>query len=100
MNIMRVAVKAGLVTTERTEVLVLCYCEDQGPWGQEAAALDKAMGGALSDLLKSKEFEGKTAETVLLHTQRKIPATRVLLVGLGKQASVGLDTIRQAMGYA
>lgn len=100
MNIMRVAVKAGLATKERTDVLVLFYCEDQGPWGQEAAALDKAMGGALSDLLKSKEFEGKTAEAVLLHTQRKIPATRVLLVGLGKQASVGLDTIRQAMGYA
>jgi len=100
MNTIHVAVKAGLATAERTDVLVLFYCEGQGSWGQEAAAIDTATGGALSDLLKSKEFEGKAAETVLLHTQRNIPATRVLLVGLGTQSSVGLDTIRQAMGYA
>jgi len=100
MKIMHVAVKAGLATTERTDVLVLLHCEDQGPWGQEAASIDKTTGGGLSDLLKSKEFEGKTGDAVLFHTQRKLPAKRVLLVGLGKTTSVGLDTIRQAMGYA
>ena len=100
MKIMHIAVTAGLAATEQTELLVLFHCEDQGHWGEEAASIDKATGGALSDLLKSKEFEGKAAETVVFHTQRKIPAARVLLVGLGKKASLGLDSIRQAMGYA
>lgn len=100
MKIMRVDVKVGHTAREATEVLVLALCEGDGVSQQEVASLDKAMGGALSDLLTSKEFEGKTGELALLHTQRKIPAKRVLLVGLGNTSSLGLDTIRQAMGYA
>ena len=100
MKMMHVDVKAGLATTEKTEVLALLLCEDDTLLGQDAASIDKAMEGALSDLVKSKEFEGKAAELVLLHTQQKMPAKRVLLVGLGKKAALGLDTIRQAMGYA
>lgn len=99
MKIMKVEVKVGRPATVATEVLVLLLCEGDGLSEQDAASVDKTMGGALSDLLKSKEFEGKPAELVLLHTQRKISAKRVLLVGLGKKASLGLDTIRQAMGH-
>ena len=62
--------------------------------------LDKALGGALRDLLQSKEFEGKANEVVLFHTQGKVPAKRLILVGLGKKKDVGLDQIRQAMGHA
>lgn len=100
MKIMQVGVKAGRVETEATEALVLMLCEGDNFSEQSAASIDKAMGGALTDLLKSKEFEGKPGELVLLHTQKTIPAKRVLLVGVGKKASAGLDTIRQAMGYA
>ena len=100
MKIMQVGVKAGRVETEATEALVLMLCEGDHLSEQSAASIDKAMRGALTDLLKSKEFEGKPGEVVLLHTQKAIPAKRVLLVGVGKKASAGLDTIRQAMGYA
>jgi leucyl aminopeptidase len=100
MKIMQVRVRAGQTETEATEALVLILCEGASLSEQGAASLDKAMGGALTDLIKSKEFEGKLSELALLHTQGKIPAKRVLLVGIGKKASVGLDTIRQAMGSA
>ncbi|MBH0187776.1 MAG: leucyl aminopeptidase, partial [Nitrospira sp.] len=100
MNIMQVDVKAGRVETAATEALVLILCEGDHLSEQSAASIDQAMGGAIADLLKSKEFEGKPGELVLLHTQKTIPAKRVLLVGVGKKASAGLDTIRQAMGYA
>ncbi|MDH5641382.1 MAG: leucyl aminopeptidase, partial [Nitrospira sp.] len=100
MKIMRVDVKVGSPVKEATDVLILLLCERDGVLEQDAAAVDKALGGALSDLFKSNEFDGKTGELALLHTQRKIPAKRVLLAGLGKQSSLGLDTIRQAMGYA
>jgi leucyl aminopeptidase len=100
MKTMQVRVKAGQTETEATEALVLILCEGASLSEQGAASLDKAMGGALTDLIKSKEFEGKLSELALLHTQGKIPAKRVLLVGIGKKASVGLDTIRQAMGHA
>jgi leucyl aminopeptidase len=100
MKMMRVEVKTGRAETAATEVLVLIHCEGESLSEQDALSVDKAMGGALTDLLKSKEFEGKPGELALLHTLRRIPAKRVLLVGVGKKAAVGLDTIRQAMGHA
>jgi leucyl aminopeptidase len=52
----------------------------------------------LRKLLQSKEFEGKANEVLLYHTQGKLPAKRLVLVGLGKKRAVTLETIRQAMG--
>jgi len=100
MKIMRVETKAGRAEADPADVLVLTHCEGDSLSKQDAASVDKAMGGALRDLLQSKEFEGKASELALIHTQGKIPAKRVLLVGLGKKTSVGLDSIRQAMGHA
>ena len=37
---------------------------------------------------------------LLFHTHRKIPAKRLILVGLGKTHELGLDQLRQAMGHA
>ena len=100
MKMMQVEAKAGRVEAETTEALVLTHCEGEAFSRQDAAVLDKALGGALRDLLQSKEFEGKANETVLFHTQGKVPAKRIILVGLGKKKDVGLDQIRQALGHA
>src|SRR4029079_16524178 len=66
----------------------------------DAALLDRALGGALSNLVRSKEFEGKANEVFLYHTQDTVPAKRLVLVGLGKRSEVTLEKIRQAMGSA
>ncbi len=100
MNIMQIDTKHGRVDTETTEALVLTHCEGEALSKQDAAVLDKAFGGALRELLQSKEFEGKAGEVVLFHTQGKVPAKRIVFVGLGKKKNVGLDQIRQAMGHA
>ncbi|MCP9469986.1 MAG: leucyl aminopeptidase [Nitrospira sp.] len=100
MKVMKVDVRVGRWASEAMDVLVLFQCEGSDLSEQETASLDKALGGSISDLLRSKEFEGKTAELVLLHTHRKIPAKRLLLVGLGKKDALGLETIRQALGHA
>ncbi len=100
MKMMQVEAKAGRVEAETTEALVLTHCESEAFSRQDAAVLDKALGGALRDLLQSKEFEGKANEAVLFHTQGKVPAKRIILVGLGKKKDVGLDQIRQALGHA
>jgi leucyl aminopeptidase len=100
MKVMKVDVRVGRWASETTDVLVLFQCEGSELSEQETASLDKALGGSISDLLRSKEFEGKTSELVLLHTHRKIPAKRLLLVGLGKKDALGLETIRQALGHA
>ncbi|MFO0705294.1 MAG: leucyl aminopeptidase [Nitrospira sp.] len=99
MKIMQVEARAGRAEAEVADVLVLTHCEGEGLAKQDAAAVDKAMGGVLRELLDSKEFEGKANELALVHTQGKLPAKRVLLVGLGKKKDVTIDHCRQAMGY-
>ena len=78
MKIMQVEARAGRAEAEVADVLVLTHCEGEGLAKQDAAAVDKAMGGVLRELLDSKEFEGKANELALVHTQGKLPAKRVL----------------------
>lgn len=100
MNIMDVKIKQSRIENEPAEVLVLSHYEDESAFEHEAAVADRILQGALRDLLKSGEFQGKSNQTALLHTQGRMPAKRVLLVGLGKKKDAGLDAVRQAMGTA
>ena len=45
--------------------------------------VDKALGGALTDVAKAESFEGKTGQTLGLYTHGKLPAKRVVVVGAG-----------------
>jgi leucyl aminopeptidase len=100
MTMMQVDVRVGRVEGEATQVLVLTHCEGEVLSKQDAAALDKLLGGSLGELLESKEFEGKSGEALLYHTHGKLPAKRLLFVGLGKKKDLTLDGLRQAMGHA
>jgi leucyl aminopeptidase len=100
MKIMQVTVQVGRAESTQAEVLVLTHCEGEGLAEQDAALLDRALGGSLRKLVQSKEFEGKANEVLLYHTQGTVPAQRLLLVGLGKKSDITLETIRQGMGSA
>ena len=52
----------------------------------EAAEVDRAFGGRLSEVAKEEGFTGRPGGTVLFHSPEK-PAHRVLLVGVGSDAS-------------
>ncbi len=97
---MDVTVKHGTIEREPADALVLTHYEDERTLAQEAAIVDRALRGRLSELLKTREFAGKINQSVLLHTGGQIPAKRVVLVGLGKKKDARLDHLRQAMGTA
>ena len=63
-------------------------------------ACDAALAGCLGRLAANREFSGKVNTTCLLHTLGKLPAERLLLVGLGKQAELDDERLRQAAGNA
>ena len=100
MKIMQVTVQVVRVETASVEALVLTHCEGEALAKQDTALLDRALGGSLSMLVQSKEFEGKANEVLLYHTHGRIPAKRLVLVGLGKKNDVTLESIRQALGSA
>ncbi|HEY9854343.1 MAG TPA: leucyl aminopeptidase [Stenomitos sp.] len=94
---MKLTVKAGAPASEKGELIALGLFEGSGLAG-EAAAVDKALGGLISDVLKAGDFTGKLNQTMVFPAGGKLGAKRVLLVGLGKNEELTLDKIRQAAG--
>jgi len=64
------------------------------------AACDAALDGCLGRLAANREFSGKVNTTRLIHTLGRLPAERLLLVGLGKKAEMDDERLRQASGSA
>ncbi|HET9992634.1 MAG TPA: leucyl aminopeptidase [Kofleriaceae bacterium] len=44
---------------------------------------DQALGGALSEVARSESFEGKSGQSLVLFTHKKIPAKRIVVIGGG-----------------
>lgn len=59
-------------------------------------AVDKELGGAISDLVAGGDLSGKAGEVGVLYPRGAIPARRVVIVGLGKPDSIDLESIRKA----
>ncbi|HLA36909.1 MAG: leucyl aminopeptidase [Omnitrophica bacterium RIFCSPLOWO2_12_FULL_50_11] len=95
----KIRVKTGTLHKEPCEIGVLCLFE-QSPLSPVAKVLDKALGRAISNLLKKGEFKPGLNKSYLLHTYGKVPAKRLLLLGLGKKKDLSFDKLRQATATA
>jgi len=62
--------------------------------------IDKALGGAISQLVAQGEIKGKLNEVALVHSLGKLPASRVAVVGLGKQKELSQDRVRGVVAEA
>jgi len=62
------------------------------------AELDRASGGALQRLAGAGDFAGKRDETAVIYPSG--PASRIMLVGMGKPEEVGRTAIRRAASVA
>jgi leucyl aminopeptidase len=70
-----------------------------GELSEAAASLDKALGGAIADVLASGEIKGKLADCALLHAKDK-PFQRVLIVGLGERKALEPSSLARYAGAA
>ena len=95
----KVKVKTGTLYKEPCEIGVL-YLFEQSPLSPVAKVMDKALGRAISNLLKKGEFKPGLNKSYLLHTYGKVPAKRLLLLGLGKKKDLSFDKLRQATATA
>ena len=64
-----------------------------GPGAEEAVA---ALGAPVAPLLEARGFTGKAGEAVALPTLGRLPATVLLLVGVGERAKVDTEALRRA----
>lgn len=58
--------------------------------------VNKALGGDLEKFRQEDRYKAKLGATFVMRTNGKIPAKRVMLVGLGKKEEFDLESIRQA----
>jgi leucyl aminopeptidase len=107
-----IRVERGDVTAVRTDALVVNLFEGTAPPGRRrargparvlggaTAAVDAALGGAIAGLMRAGEAKGAWGEQTLLHTLGRLPAARVLVLGLGKPEEFTADRVRTAAGEA
>ena len=95
-----VRVEAGDVTRSPAEAIVVNLFEGVTAPAGGTGAVDRALGGAISGLIADREIVGRQGEIALLHTLGKLPAKRVVVVGLGRREQCGLDTVRSVSGAA
>ncbi|MGO9829178.1 MAG: leucyl aminopeptidase [Myxococcaceae bacterium] len=84
------------------DVLVLPVLESDGKAAADAAMMDvdRALGGHLHRAAFADGFKGRAEQLFAFHTQGRIPAARVVLVGLGPKERCTPEHLRQAAGRA
>ncbi|MGH7369019.1 MAG: leucyl aminopeptidase family protein, partial [Candidatus Rokuibacteriota bacterium] len=83
---MELALEIRSPSEARAEALVVGQHGEGARPAPEITALDRALGGLLSRVLRSEKFEGKPGQISYFHTGGAVPAERVLVVGLGSLA--------------
>ncbi len=97
---MEIKVIAGDITKTQAGAIILGLFEGVKRPAGELAVVDKALGGAVSQLISQGEIKGKLREVTIIHSLGKLPAARVAVAGLGKKEDLSLDRVRLAMGEA
>ena len=98
---MDIRVKQGSLTETACDVLIVNLFENVKLPGGGTGAVNKVLDNLISSYVIEKEnFTGKLGETYVLPTYGKIPADKVLLVGLGKQEEFNLNSIRHISSAA
>lgn len=89
---MNFRVKQGSLAEAVCDVLIVNLFQGVKEPGGAAGAVDKALGGLISQSIEEEEFEGCLGQTLVIRNCEGISARKVVIVGLGKQEK--LDPLR------
>lgn len=93
---MEIKFRKGSLAEVTCDVLVVNLFENVKSPGGATGAIDKALNNLISAYVIEKEgFKGKLNETYVIPTYGKLPADKVLIVGLGKSEEFNLNKIRE-----
>jgi leucyl aminopeptidase len=83
-----------------TDALVCALTEKPKALPKPLAAFDRALEGLIGAALRSKELTGERNKTVAFHTGGRLPARKLICVGLGPADKITLEHARQAAAVA
>ncbi len=85
------------VTQVKVPALIVNLFEGVKQPGGATGAVDRALDGAITQLIQEGEIKGRKGEITLIHTFGKIGPSRVLVAGLGKAEGFNQETVREVM---
>jgi leucyl aminopeptidase len=97
---MKISVKNLSLTEIKCDLLIVNMYEDIKTLGGSVDTVDRKLDGAIKDLIKAGEISGKLGQINVIHTQGKLPARQVAVVGMGKRTAFKLDDVRTVAGSA
>lgn len=81
-------------------LIIYVFQGDDASLPDETAQIDNQLGGEIAERIADGELSGAAAETLVIHSRGRVPAKRVIVVGLGEQTTATLDTVRRASATA
>jgi len=91
---MEIKVIAGNMANIKASAIIVNFVEGIERLDGDIATIDKALDGAISQLISQGEIKGKLNEITIIHSLGKLPAARVVVAGLGKQPALSQDKVR------
>lgn len=92
-------IQGGIQTIDADAIVVNLFKGVTQPGGA-TGVVNKALDGAITDLIAGGDLRGKLGETAVLYPRGAIPARRVIIVGLGEAGEFTLEAVREASGAA
>lgn len=97
---MKVQITHADLTQFSADTLIVNLFDDVSTPSGATGVVDRALDGAISDLITSGDATGKLGEVRVLYPRGALPYQRVLIVGLGKRNGFDLLGVRNAAAYA
>ncbi len=94
---MEIKVVIDDITKVEAGAIIVNYFEGMERLDGDIATIDKALDGAISQLISQGEIKGKLNEITIIHSLGKLPAARVVVAGLGKPQELSIDKVRGAV---
>ncbi|OGO20648.1 MAG: leucyl aminopeptidase [Chloroflexi bacterium RBG_16_50_11] len=94
---MEIKAATGEITGIKTGAIIISHYEGEKRPEGDTAATNKKLNGAISELIKQSDIKGKLNEITMLHSLGKLPAGKVVVLGLGKKKELNVNKVRGAM---
>jgi leucyl aminopeptidase len=94
---MEIIAAIGDIIKIKTGAIVVNHFEGMKHPEGDTAVIDRALDGAISQLIKQGDIKGNLNEITLLHSLGRLPASRIVVTGLGKKKELNINKVRGAV---